>query len=86
MSAVHAVTAGVIAGMIAGFAIRSARSEPKRPGVVILCEDGGVYRKEAFLASAGPCVLGDAHGGHATADAIVVYDNGESPQIGLRSP
>jgi len=55
---------------------------PRQPGVVIVCESGGVDRafneSGGFLASGGPCVLHDEHGGHTSADAISVYDDAMS--------
>ena len=55
----------------------AVQAQKPAPGVVILCESGGVYRTSdsGFLASGGPCVLHDRHGGHTTADVIMVYDN-----------
>ncbi len=55
----------------------AVQAQKQEPGIVILCEFGGVYRASdsGFLASGGPCVLHDRQGGHATADVIVVYDN-----------
>jgi hypothetical protein len=60
--------------------VASALHARKRePGVIIVCESGGVYRplneSAGFIASGGPCVLHDQHGGHASAEAISVYDN-----------
>ena len=58
------------------------RGRSRQPGVVIVCESGGVYRafneSGGFLASGGPCVLHDEHGGHTSADAISVYDDAMS--------
>ncbi len=65
----------LVAGvLLLALAVHADRQEP---GIVILCESGGVYRTtgSSFLASGGPCVLHDVQGGHATADLIVVYDN-----------
>jgi hypothetical protein len=55
----------------------ASHAEKHEPGIVILCESGGVYRTtdSGFLASGGPCVLHDRQGGHTTADVIVVYDH-----------
>ena len=62
--------------MLVAFALHARKREP---GVVIVCESGGVYRplneSGGFIASGGPCVLHDQHGGHASAEAISVYDN-----------
>ena len=57
-------------------------AQKRQPGVVILCESGGVYRSfnasGGFIASGGPCVLHDEHGGRTTAEGITVYDNAQS--------
>jgi len=57
-------------------------AQKRRPGVVILCESGGVYRafneSGGFIASGGPCVLHDEHGGQTSAQGITVYDNAQS--------
>jgi hypothetical protein len=61
--------------MLVAFALHARKRDP---GVVIVCESGGVSRVNesgGFIASGGPCVLHDEHGGHASAEAISVYDN-----------
>jgi hypothetical protein len=62
--------------MFVAFALHARKREP---GVVIVCESGGVYRafdeSGGFIASGGPCVLHDKQGGHVTAETISVYDN-----------
>lgn len=51
------------------------------PGVVIVCEKGGVVKNpdDGLLSSASSCVLHDRQGGTATAESISVYDNGIGP-------
>ena len=58
----------------------AGQAQRREPGIVILCDSGGVYRttNSGFLASGGPCVLHDRQGGHTTADVIIVYDNASS--------
>jgi hypothetical protein len=75
--------AWALSGLVAGGILllaQGSHAHSREPGIVILCESGGVSRAVdgGFLASGGPCVLHDRQGGHATADVIVVYDNAAS--------
>ena len=75
----------VIAAILVGSAMAAAvglHAQKQQPGVVILCESGGVYRAfnevGGFIASGGPCVLHDRNGGQTSAEGITVYDNAQS--------
>jgi hypothetical protein len=52
-------------------------AQKQQPGVVILCESGGVSRAgdSGFLASGRQCVLHDRWGGQTSAEVIAVYDD-----------
>lgn len=68
----------VIAFLVIAWALAS-RGEAKKPGVVILCEMGGVGRLGDDISALGAgfkCVGHDAQGGAFSADSIAIYDNG----------
>jgi hypothetical protein len=62
----------VLAGVLLAEAVRASKKEP---GLILLCENGGVHKSESHVGSGSICVIHDSQGTSTSVGAVSVYDD-----------
>lgn len=65
----------ILLALAVGLLLGATSAREAAPGLVVLCESGGVAPNESHLGSGYHCVLHDKSGSAASAGAISIYDD-----------